>query len=253
MTPEKNTSVKERFGLTGNALKLIAIIAMTIDHVAWLGIEEYSQAETPAQIFLHIIGRLTAPIMFYFVAEGYHYTRNFRKYLGRMVILVVVSHFAFCFFAQPSYNPFENQLFNATSIAWPLMWGLILLKAWDTDRFGTPLKVLITAGVCVLTVTSDWSCAAPLAILLIGRSRGNFYKQMLFLMAITTAYAVAFFIFNNHTYGMVHMATWLTVPLLYLYNGKRGKPRWLGKFFYWYYPAHMALIGLYLRLFPSGH
>ena len=29
----------KRSGLSGNALKVIAILAMTIDHVAWMGIE----------------------------------------------------------------------------------------------------------------------------------------------------------------------------------------------------------------------
>jgi len=236
--------------LSGNALKVIAIIAMTVDHVAWIGIEEYSQAETILQIILHSFGRLTAPIMFYFVAEGYHYTRSFSKYLGRMALLAVVSHFAFCYFAQPSFNPFDNLLFNATSIAWPLLWGLIFLKVWDMEKLGAWLKVLITLAGCVLTVTSDWSCAAPLAILMVGRSRGNFQKQMLWLMAVISAYAVAFFIFNNPTYGMVHMACWFAVPLLSLYNGQRGRARWLGKFFYLYYPLHMALIGLYIHLFP---
>ena len=83
---------------------MIAIIAMTIDHVSWMGIEEYVQAETLMQIFLHSIGRLTAPIMLYFVAEGYHYTHDFKKYLGRMALLAFVSHFAFCYFTQPSIH-----------------------------------------------------------------------------------------------------------------------------------------------------
>ena len=242
-------SLKESVFLSGNALKVIAIIAMTIDHLAWIGIEEYSQAEVPLQLFLHCIGRLTAPIMIFFVAEGYHHTRNFKKYLGRMAMLTVVSHFAFCYFSQPSFNPFENQLFNATSIAWPLMWGLIFLKVWDAEKLNAWLKVLITIAGCVLTVTSDWSCAAPLAILMVGRNRGNFYKQMLWLMVVITLYAVGFFVFNNQTYGMVHMACWFTVPLLSLYNGQRGKISWLGKFFYCYYPAHMALIGLIVHVF----
>ncbi len=59
-------------GLSGNALKVIAIVAMTIDHLAWVGIETYEQAETPVQIFLHCIGRLTAPMMIFFVTDGYH-------------------------------------------------------------------------------------------------------------------------------------------------------------------------------------
>ena len=85
-------------GLSGNALKVIAIITMTIDHLAWMGIESYEQAETPTQICLHIIGRLTAPIMIFFIAEGYHHTHDFRRYLRRLLMLAVVSHFAFCYF-----------------------------------------------------------------------------------------------------------------------------------------------------------
>ena len=106
-------------------------------------------------------------------------------------------------------------------------------------------------AACVLTVISDWSCAAPLAIMMMGRNRNDFHKQMLWLMAIITVYAVAFFILNNPTYGMVHMACWFAFPLLSLYNGKRGKPQWLGTFFYWNYPVHMALIGLVVHAFPN--
>ena len=47
--------------LSGNALKVIAIVAMTIDHLAWVGIETYEQAETPTQIFLHCIRTADGP------------------------------------------------------------------------------------------------------------------------------------------------------------------------------------------------
>ena len=70
MTAECGTAPPERLSLSGNALKVIAIIAMTVDHIAWMGIEEYSQAETLLQIILHSFGRLTAPVMCFFVAEG---------------------------------------------------------------------------------------------------------------------------------------------------------------------------------------
>lgn len=221
-------------GLSGNALKVIAIIAMTIDHLAWVGIETYQQAETPMQIGLHCIGRLTAPMMIFFVAEGYYHTHDFRRYLRRLLMLAVVSHFAFCYFNMSGFNPLDNLLFNATSIAWPLLWGLILLKVWDMPQLVHWHKVAITLLACALTFTSDWSCAAPLAILMIGRSRGNFCKQMLWMMVIITGYAVAFFVVHSQTYGMVHMACWLAVPLLSLYNGQRGRCCWLGKFFYYY-------------------
>ena len=44
----------KRLSLSGNALKVIAIIAMTVDHIAWMGIEEYYQAETLLQIILYM-------------------------------------------------------------------------------------------------------------------------------------------------------------------------------------------------------
>ena len=245
------SSFNKKIFLSGNALKVIAIIAMTIDHLAWMGIEEYSQAVTPTQIFLHSIGRLTAPIMIFFVAEGYHYTRNYWKYLFRMAVLSVISHFAFCYFAHQSFNPLQNELFNATSIIWPLMWGLIFLKVWDEEKIDNILKLLITIIGCILTATSDWSCTAPLAILMVGRNRGNFHKQMLWLMAIITAYAIAFYIFKNPIYGIMHMASWFVVPMLSVYNGQRGRLNWLGKFFYFYYPTHLTLIGLVTHDFFS--
>ncbi len=234
--------------LSSNTLKVIAIIAMTIDHIAWVGIETYEQAETPMQIFLHCIGRLTAPMMIFFVAEGYYHTHNYRSYLMRLLMLAVISHFAFCYFNMSGFNPLDNLLFNATSIIWPLMWGLILLKVWDMDGLQRWHKAGITLLACALTFTSDWSCAAPLAILMIGRNRGNFHKQMLWMMFIISLYAIAFSIFHSPAYGMVHMACWLTVPILSMYNGQRGNCRWLSKFFYYYYPAHMALIGLLARM-----
>ena len=52
-----------------NHLKLIAIIAMTIDHIA-----DLLYPGMPSNIIpniLHIIGRLTAPIMFFFICEGF--------------------------------------------------------------------------------------------------------------------------------------------------------------------------------------
>ena len=51
------TQAGRRSGLSGNALKVIAIIAMTIDHVAWIGIYNYAQAETLPQILVHCIGQ----------------------------------------------------------------------------------------------------------------------------------------------------------------------------------------------------
>ena len=66
-------------GLTSDILKLIAVIAMVIDHIAWAFIPFNSIA---GQI-MHVIGRLTAPIMCFMIAEGYYKTNNVKKYAQR--------------------------------------------------------------------------------------------------------------------------------------------------------------------------
>ena len=65
-------------GLNANTLKVIAITAMTLDHIAWMCFPGYPRAPLP--VLLHVLGRLTCPIMCFFIAEGYHHTKNIRKY-----------------------------------------------------------------------------------------------------------------------------------------------------------------------------
>ena len=55
-------------GLNANQLKLIAIAAMTLDHLIWTLFPGYNTEWFV--ILFHIIGRLTAPIMWFFIAES---------------------------------------------------------------------------------------------------------------------------------------------------------------------------------------
>ena len=82
-----------RFHLNVNQLKIIAIVAMTIDHIAAVFLPE-----GPLKVVLRCIGRLAAPIMCYMIAEGYYHTSNRKRYLGRLILFAVISHFAYCLF-----------------------------------------------------------------------------------------------------------------------------------------------------------
>lgn len=225
--------------MTANQLKLIAILAMTVDHLAWTFFPGYA-AEWYV-VLMHIIGRLTAPIMWYFVAEGYHHTRNVKKYAARLFALALVSHFAYAFCFGIDVG---ESFFNQTSVAWPLAWGLVLLAVNDSKKLGGALKMLITVLVCVITFPSDWSCVAALAILFLGANHGDFSKQMTWMMILCASYAAVYFFCLDRVYGLIQLCTCLTVPLLARYNGARGSAKWMGKLFYVYYPAHMVLCGL---------
>lgn len=242
--------------LNANTLKLIAIIAMTIDHITWMLFPGYPKEALP--IVLHAIGRITCPIMCYFIAEGYHYTRNIQKYTGRLFVFAVISHFAYIFASADyvdvkSFIPFYyGNALNQTSVMWSLAWGLVMLRVVNSPKIKNDMaKTLLVVGICLLSFPSDWSCIASLCILAFGTNRGNFKRQMLWMIFYVAIYAIVYFFAIDKVYGVLQMAVVLAIPVIGLYNGQRGKNasvnrilKWL---FYLYYPLHLFIIGMLLH------
>lgn len=238
--------------LNSNQLKLIAIIAMTVDHIAWAMFEGYPTALLP--LVMHIIGRLTCPIMCYFIAEGYHYTRNINKYTFRLFAFAFVSHFAYIFASNDfvdfkSFIPFYyGNFLNQTSVMWSLAWGLVMLRIADSKKIKSIYKVLLVILICIITLPSDWSCIAALCIMAIGTNRGDFRKQMSWMIFYVALYSLVYFFAIDKVYGILQMGVVLSIPVIAMYNGKRGKNPKINKFmkwfFYIFYPLHLFVIGL---------
>ena len=238
--------------LDSNQLKLIAIIAMTVDHIAWAMFDGYPTALLP--LVMHIIGRLTCPIMCYFIAEGYHYTRNINKYTFRLFAFAFVSHFAYIFASNDfvdfkSFIPFYyGNFLNQTSVMWSLAWGLVMLRIADSKRIKSIYKVLLVILICIINLPSDWSCIAALCIMAIGTNRGDFRKQMSWMIFYVALYSLVYFFAIDKAYGILQMGVVLSIPVIAMYNGERGKNPKINKFmkwfFYIFYPAHLFVIGL---------
>lgn len=238
--------------LDANMLKLIAILAMTADHLAWLLFPGYSTA--PIALFLHVIGRLTCPIMCYFIAEGYHYTRSVRRYAARLFIFAFISHFAYIFASGDyvdawSFVPFSRgSFFNQTGVMWSLAWGLVMLCINDAERLQTWAKTLLVLLICLVAFPADWSCIASLCVLSIGANRGNARRQIAWCVFYVSIYAAVYALALDPLYGLLQLCAVLSVPLLGLYNGRRGADPKLNRImkwgFYVYYPLHLTIIGL---------
>lgn len=242
--------VQKQRGLNSNQLKVIAIIAMTIDHVISVIFPNY-----PKDLWIilcHIIGRLTAPIMWFFITEGYHYTHNMKKYAERLFVFAVISHFAYNFAFGISFIPFQTTAFNQTSVIWSLAWGLVALVIMNSTRLKEWMKMVLLIGICVITFCSNWSCIAVLAIIAIGQNRGNFKKQMTGMVFYVAFYAIIYFLFIDKIYGIIQMFVVLTIPFLKSYNGERGKWKGMKWFFYIYYPLHLIVCGI-LRIMIHGN
>lgn len=238
--------------LNANIVKLIAIIAMTVDHIAWMLYPGYPTEIIP--VLMHIIGRITCPIMCYFIAEGYHYTKNVRKYTARLFLFAIISHVPYVltsinFVDWHSFIPFYyGDVLNQTSVMWSLAWGLVMLRVANSNKMKQGVKTLLILLICLVSFPSDWSCIASLCILAFGTNRGNFKAQMLWMVLYVSIYAAVYFFALDKVYGLIQMAVVLAVPVLMLYNGQRGNNPKINKImkwvFYIYYPLHLAIIGL---------
>ena len=230
---------------------MIALLAMTADHIAWLLFPGYQVSTAP--MCLHIIGRIACPIMCYFIAEGYHHSKNISRYTRRLFLFALISHFAYVFFSEhfidwKSFIPFYyGEILNQTSVIWPLAWGLVMLRIADSQRIKDSAKYLLILGICLITFPSDWSCIASLCVLAFGTNRGNFKKQMLWMIFYVALYSIVYFFALDKVYGVMQMAVVLAIPVLAMYNGKRGgNPRsdkWIKYAFYVYYPLHLFILG----------
>lgn len=238
--------------LNSNHLKIIAIIAMTIDHIADLlypGMPNIFISNV-----MHIIGRLTAPIMFFFICEGYHYTKDVKKYISRLFIFALISHFAYCFAFGINFIPFSTgNIFNQTSIMWTLAWAVVALHiVHGKNNLKEWQKWLLIVLINLITFSSDFSSIAVMTILFMYDRRGNLKSQMICMMAWLSLYALISYLFVSKTYGLIAMTAILVYPLIKNYNGQRGKVKWLKWFFYLYYPLHLIIIGA-LRLYMYGN
>lgn len=228
------------------------MVAMTIDHFTSVIYPGYPQ--NIGIIFLHTIGRLAAPIFWFFIAEGYFYTRNFSKYLQRILVFTVTSHFAYNFAFGIPFIPFKISVFNQTSIFWGFALALIALKLQDINNPALKpwMKIIVTNICCIIAFPADWSSPGALVIVSNSNNRGNFNKQMTNMLLYISIYAFIYFLFIDRIYGALQMTVALAIPLLKMYNGERGKLKGMKWFFYLFYPLHLILCGI-IRILLHGN
>lgn len=235
---------------TAIQLKMIAIIAMTIDHMAWLLYPGF--VKEPMPVIMHIIGRLTAPIMWYFIAEGCYYSKNMNKYFWRLFLFAVFSHFAFCFGLGIPFLASDGSIFNRTSVMFPLAFSVLLIKIFKNENIKNYLKIICIAFFCIVTFIADWSSIALIMPFFLYNHRDNKNKQVMDYIIWITVYVSVYIIFIDVFYGFLQFATLLSLPLLLRYNGEIGNARISKWFFYYYYPLHLIIIGV-LRIILYGN
>lgn len=216
--------------LTGNQLKIIALITMTCDHVAKMFF--------PDSQLLLILGRLAMPIFAWMIAEGCIYTRNRRQYLLQLAGLALLCQIVF-FVTEGSLYMCILVTFSLSILlifALDGAWKKKTTAAWLWAILAMTLVVLLTEVVPRLATGTDfyvdygiYGVLLPVAIYL-GRDHGAKLGLAALLMVLLAM--------NS---GAIQWWSLLSLILLAMYNGKRGKwkMKWL---FYLYYPLHLAAL-----------
>lgn len=231
-------------GLPAVTIKWIAIAAMLIDHIAWAFIPTLSFW---GQV-MHIIGRITAPIMCFFLAEGYHYTHNIQTYARRLFLFALLSHIPFVYFERGI--PFSLTPLN---VLYSLFLGLLGIWVWDKVKNCTLCTFLIL-GLCLISLQADWPVFDVLVPICFYKYRGNLVMQVNCLFVASAGmfmyYTLPALLNGQPFYGQFfQFGVLLSVPLLAAYNGTSGVCSHFDKwFFYIFYPAHLLLLAIFKKM-----
>ena len=213
--------------LTGNQLKILALIAMTCDHIGFLLFPQYE--------FLRWIGRLAFPIFAYMIAEGAKYTKNRLRYFLGMFVLGFICQVG------------TGSLFQCILITFSF--SVLLIYAADHAMKKKNAEACLLFAVSFLAVFflteilpyllphtdygvdyGIWGILTPVFVFV-----GSKKYQKLLLAAIPLSFLC--FAGGLECQWMALFA----LPILALYNGKRGKLK-MKNLFYIYYPLHLVII-----------
>ena len=208
-------------GLTNNQLKLIAMVTMTLDHIGVF---------LPQYPILRVLGRLAFPVFAYMIAEGCALTRDIWRYFSSVAVMAAACQIVQYLVTGSVYMGIlvtfslsillvallQQRLWVCTAAAFLGAFLICVVPVLGTDFRVDYGFVGVLTPVAVYLIKTRWGkclvCAAMLCAL--GCFRGGIQWYALF-----------------------------SIPLLLAYNGQRGE-RNLKGLFYWYYPAHIAVIYL---------
>ncbi len=241
--------------LNRDAVKYLAVFFMFLGHLlAWVTLMRHPDASEPYSLmplWMRVITHfsiLCPPMMFFFIADGYKYTRDRKKYALRLGIFALITQpFTWLVF-QPVYG------WRQFNVMFTLLFGLLAIMVWESKRktWQRVLLVLLLNGVTLL-LCADWMIFGVLFILFLHIFREQPKKRLTAYGILTLLWLSTRFIGADlHDGGL-----WLDVTLdlcmmllayccmTLLYNGKKGRhPVFAKWFFYCFYPLHHIVIWL---------
>lgn len=203
--------------ISGSWLKIIAMLSMTIDHMAYY----YGCTNPYLYELMRTIGRIAFPTFAFLLAEGFAHTRNRRKYMLSLFLFALISEVPWMLL---NHDDSHNVLFT-------LLVGILGMYIIENVRNYWEAGLCVTLlGLIVLLADTDYSWKGYGLVLIFYIFRNRRDLQTLFGIPLM------------YEYGLIGIM--MAFAVIWLYNGERGFIR--GKAwkyaFYAFYPVHMMLI-----------
>ena len=222
-----------------NQIKYIAATVMLLDHIAAFLLP----SESILTFIFRTAGRLTAPIMCYFLAEGFRHTSSKKKYGIRLFIFAVISQIPYTF---ANGLPTFYEKFN---VILTLFISFLILMAYENIQ-NNGAKAAAIFLLITVSAFADWGIIAPLWTLAFHILHNDKKRK-------TTAYAVVSFMHiimcassviatGSLWYSQLwQFGVFLFIPVFLLYNEKSGNKNVFSKwFFYIFYPLHLCILSI---------
>ncbi len=242
-------------------LKIIAMAAMLFDHAdkafglrAILAQSLAGSSGTLSYqvlfIMLGLIGRVSAPIFFFGIANGYVHTRSRNRYFMRLAAFAALSQIPYTLFYGINVYNTDGELAKANlNILFSLALGILALSFYDRLKekslFAAVISVLCLGGLSIVLRT-DYTFGALLFILYFYLSSSLSHKGKAAAGALTVLAANLLNLFSPET---LWSTLFITLPGQYLgvlavlfHNGKKGRS--IKYAFYLFYPLHLLAIWL---------
>lgn len=186
-------------GLTAQAIKMIAIISMLLDHIGYAIVIRFPAAYDPSSsvfvvyMLLRCVGRLAFPLYCYMLVEGIMHTRSPLKYALRMLIFAFISEIPFdlAFYGQTFWWNHQNVFFTLF-LGVLMLWGFEVIRKGVVDHL--PGLLLRISVLIIPPVYSAWRLK-----LYRGGLTGN-YEPATVPLYIATALAVLVAVYVLLTY-----------------------------------------------------
>lgn len=255
--------------MTSCRMKILAVIAMTIDHAAkiigqsgLMVIFPNMSLHTSYRIIelMEEIGRIAFPLFAFMIVEGTLKTRSMPRYIGRLALFSVISE-PFYYYAYNMKNASVGGFFDSLSrlnfnnVFFTLMLGAIAIYIYQLlERKRSKKWLLLWIPISLIIVFiggyvhCDYGMAGIILIIALFFAKTKTQKIIVILVWSLGLYILgqAFngFGFNlaqvNVSSAMNCICAALAGVLILFYNGERGRTmKWS---FYIYYPAHLFLL-----------